>query len=354
MQAKSSSKISKKKIGKDLFLKISVIGIGSYSKVLLVKNKKNGKLFAMKVLKKSFLKKKKQEFHIKSERKILVKIKNDPFIIKLYNSFQTKKKVYFILEYCKGGELFNYLQKKGKFSEKTVKFYTSQILLGLEHLHKKNIIYKDLKPENILICEDGYIKLTDFGLSTDMEDITKDKSICGTPEYFAPELINRRNFGKCIDFWALGCLVYEMLVGVPPFFDDRRKILFNKIKYTKQKYPLFLSQEAKSLIDCLLHKDPTKRLGFLNGAEDIKKHVFFNGINWSQIYDKKVIPNFVPDLGNFGLDNFESQFINRSIDSFESSKNNFDFSNLSNFSYENDSNLNNKSLKDLLLWKNDN
>lgn len=361
MQNKSSSKNIKKKNQLDIYKTISVIGIGSYSKVLLVKNKKTKKLFAMKVLKKTFLKKKKQEFHIKSEKKILIKTKNNPFIIKLHSSFQTKKKLYFILEYCKGGELFNHLQKKKRFSEKKTKFYTAQILFALDFLHKNKIIYKDLKPENILICQNGYIKITDFGLSLDQTDPPKDKSICGTPEYFAPELINRKNYGKEVDFWALGCLVYEMLVGVPPFFNDSRKILFTRIRYVKQRYPVFLSKEARSLIDCLLEKDWTRRLGSLNGVEDVKKHAFFRDLDWKGVLEKTIVPEFVPNLKNFGLNNFDNEFLEEPIKSFESSTRDFecsDFSNFSyqedsNFSYQKDSNLNKKSLKDLLLWEKD-
>ena len=159
------NKPKSKIVGLNSFNTISVIGKGAYAKVILVRKKSDGKYYAMKVLKKDKIKQKKQVKHVIDERNILVNIPDSPFLVKLYHSFQTTKKLYFVMDYCKGGELFNLLLKFGRFSENQTRFLVCQIILALEHLHKYGIIYRDLKPENVLLCEDGYLKIADFGLS---------------------------------------------------------------------------------------------------------------------------------------------------------------------------------------------
>lgn len=181
----------------------------------------------MKVLKKSKVQQKKHENHVKTERNILIRASDHPFLVKMYYSFQTYNKLYFIIEYCPGGELFNLLKIKRRFSEDQTRFFISQILLALEHLHKHNIIYRDLKPENVLITSDGYIKITDFGLSKISDQHQETKTICGTPEYLAPEILFKLGYGKEIDFWTLGCLMYELMVGIPPFYSQNREDLFH-------------------------------------------------------------------------------------------------------------------------------
>ena len=196
--------ISNSKLSIDDFSSLSVIGKGSYAKVVLVKKKDNGELYAMKILKKENVERRKQEKHVKTERDVLINIEH-PFVIKFFYSFQNDRKLYFALEYCAGGELFNLLQKKRRFSEDQAKFYAAQMVLALEHLHDKDIIYRDLKPENVLIDKVGYIRITDFGLSRmDVKDPNEAKSICGTPEYLAPEIIMKLGYGKPVDWWTLG------------------------------------------------------------------------------------------------------------------------------------------------------
>ena len=147
-------------------------------------------------------------------------------MVKLYYSFQNEKKLYFVLEYCPGGELFNLLSKMKRFSEDHTRFYACQLVLALEYLHSKNIIYRDLKPENVLIGADGYIKIADFGLSRMNIVLDEATTICGTPEYLAPEIVHKKPYGKAVDWWTLGSIIYEMLVGIPPFYTQNRAELF--------------------------------------------------------------------------------------------------------------------------------
>ncbi|EGR30003.1 protein kinase domain protein [Ichthyophthirius multifiliis] len=213
----------------DQFNLIKVLGKGSYAKVVLVKKKDDGKIFAIKMLKKSYIELKKQVDHIKTERNILVSA-DHPFIIKLYYSFQNERKLFFVLDYCPGGELFNLLCKNRRLDEYSVKFYSAQIVLALEYLHTKNIIYRDLKPENVLIDKDGYLKVADFGLSKRNVTEQNATSVCGTPEYLAPEVLLKKGHGKPVDWWTLGCLVYELITGLPPFYKEDRRQLFDQIK----------------------------------------------------------------------------------------------------------------------------
>ena len=197
---------------------LSVIGKGSYGKVLLVKKNDTDVLYAMKVLKKAEIIKRNQFEHTMAERRILETV-HSPFIVKMDYAFQSETKLFFLLDYCPGGELFFYLSQIGRFKEDAARFYASNILLALEHLHQKNIIYRDLKPENVLVGKDGYIKLTDFGLSK--ENIQGDKeamSLCGTAEYLSPEILLKKGHGKATDWWSFGAIIYEMLCGLPPFY----------------------------------------------------------------------------------------------------------------------------------------
>ena len=307
---------NKAEININSFYTVSVIGKGSYAKVLLIKKKDDGKLFALKKLKKSMIEKKKQENHVKTERNILVEVDNNPFVVQLYYTFQNDKNLYFVLEYCPGGELFNLLQKKRRLSENQTKFYAAQMVLALEHLHKYNVIYRDLKPENVLITSNGYIKITDFGLSKMNVKQNEAKSICGTPEYLAPEILMKIGYGKAIDWWTLGNILYEMMVGIPPFYTNDRQELFEKIKFVHPRYPSFLNPTAKNLIESLLKKDPSKRLGSQRGAAEIKEHPFFKNINWQWMEEQKYEPFFIPKVNkDYGLKYFDTEFTELPIDS---------------------------------------
>lgn len=205
-------------------------------------------------------------------------------------AFQSKKKLYLVLEFCTGGELFFHLQNLGAFDEKVAKFYSSSVLLALRHLHKHFIIYRDLKPENVLIADDGYIRLTDFGLSKEnIRTNQATKSFCGTPEYLAPEVISQTGHGLAVDWWAFGCFLYEMLTGKPPFkMSKEDKVeLFDNILNCRYQMPEHLSDECKDLFSKLFVLDPEKRLGGgPRGAADIMNHPWFAGINWKKMYYK--------------------------------------------------------------------
>ena len=216
---KEKSRKKKMRIKVKDYEKLKTVGLGSYGRVRLCKNKKTGNIFVMKILKKNDIIKQKQVDHVYSEFNILTMLKH-PFIVQLFGyNFEDPKYIYFIMEYIQGGELFTLLRTKGTFPVPQTKFYIAHIITIFEYLHSKNIVYRDLKPENILINKNGYLKLTDFGFAKQLEN-EKTYTLCGTPEYLAPEIILNKGHGKAVDWWTLGILLYEMLVGIDPFSDD--------------------------------------------------------------------------------------------------------------------------------------
>jgi len=309
---------TKEKLTINSFSLICVIGKGSYAKVVVARKRDTGKIYALKIVKKSRVEQRNNQEYIKTERSILAEIQH-PFIIKMSYAFQSENKLYFALEYCAGGELFNLLQKKRRFKEEQAKFYTVQVLLALEHLHKFDIIYRDLKPENILIDTDGYLRLIDFGLSKKGVKTNKGaKSDCGTPEYLAPEILFRKEHGRVVDYWTLGAFLFEMLTGLPPFYSADREELFNNIKFKVLKYPYYLSSTVKSLLDGLLEKDPEKRLGSGPGAtQEIKDHPWFQDVEWEAYLKKEVKAPFIPVIQNeLDFSNFDQEFTETSIESY--------------------------------------
>uniref|UniRef100_A0A671LB57 non-specific serine/threonine protein kinase n=1 Tax=Sinocyclocheilus anshuiensis TaxID=1608454 RepID=A0A671LB57_9TELE len=274
-----------------------VLGQGSFGKVFLVKKITEpdaGQLYAMKVLKKATLKVR-DRMRTKMERDILVEV-NHPFIVKLHYAFQTEGKLYLILDFLRGGDLFTRLSKEVMFTEEDVKFYLAELALALDHLHGLGIIYRDLKPENILLDNDGHIKLTDFGLSKESIDHeNKAYSFCGTVEYMAPEVVNRRGHTHSADWWSYGVLMFEMLTGTLPFQGKDRKETMTMILKAKLGMPQFLSPEAQSLLRNLFKRNPGNRLGAgPDGVEEIKRHSFFSTIDWNKLYRKEVTPPFKP------------------------------------------------------------
>lgn len=278
---------------------LKVLGQGSFGKVFLVRkltDTDRGNLYAMKVLKKATLKVR-DRLRTKKERDILVDVQH-PFIVKLRYAFQTEGKVYLILDFLRGGDLFTRLSKEIMFTEEDVKFYLAELALALDHLHKIGIIYRDLKPENILLDASGHVTLTDFGLSKESEYDQKTYSFCGTVEYMAPEVVNRRGHSQAADWWSYGVLMYEMLTGALPFQGKDRKDTMNMILKAKLGMPQFLSQEAQFLLRQLFKRNPANRLGFgENGIEDIKAHDFFKSIDWEKLFKKELKPPFKPAAG---------------------------------------------------------
>ncbi|XP_047545986.1 cAMP-dependent protein kinase catalytic subunit alpha-like [Vanessa atalanta] len=282
---------------------IKAIGNGAYGEVFLVRDKSTFTYHAMKVVAKEIVVERRHVKHLILEKKILQAVQF-PFVLSLDNAFKDNLYLYFILPYVAGGELFTYIQKYGNFSEEMSKFYASQVALALEYLHYCDIIHRDIKPENILIDTNGYIKLCDFGFCKILKK--KTWTLCGTPEYLAPEVIMAKGYSFAVDWWALGVLIFEMCSGYPPFFASDPSKLYEKILEGHYKCPDTLNSDCKNLIKSLLQVDPTKRLGSLkNGVYDIKAHSWFNDICWQSILHQRVQAAFVPicsspgDTSNF-------------------------------------------------------
>ncbi|XP_052798812.1 ribosomal protein S6 kinase beta-1-like isoform X1 [Mya arenaria] len=282
---------------------LKVLGKGGYGKVFQVRKvsgQAKGKIFAMKVLKKATIARNaKDTAHTKAERNILECVKH-PFIVDLIYAFQTGGKLYLILEYLPGGELFMQLEREGIFMEDTACFYLSEITLAIEHLHSYGIVYRDLKPENILLDLQGHVKLTDFGLCKEavMEGVVT-HTFCGTIEYMAPEILMRTGHGKAVDWWSLGALMYDMLTGAPPFTGENRKKTIDKVLKAKLSLPPYLTNEARGLIKRLLRKNAQERLGGgKDNAGSIKAHAFFRHIDWNDLIHRRVEPPFKPSLTN--------------------------------------------------------
>ena len=293
---------------------LKVLGQGSYGKVFLVRKtvgSDKGCLYAMKVLKKATLKVR-DRMRTKTERDILTEVEH-PFIVKLHYAFQTEGKVYLVLDFKRGGDLYTRLSKEQcwKLKEADVRFYIAELVLALEHLHKIGVIYRDLKPENLLLDSEGHIALTDFGLSKENLD-GKSYSVCGTWEYMAPEVLCGKGYDYSVDWWSLGVLMYEMLVGVCPFEGENKKETMHKVMRSTIVYPDTLSIESICLLRGLLKRSPTKRLGSLERkAEEIKRHAFFNSIKWADVVEKKISPPFKPTIVPDLTFNFESSFTSR-------------------------------------------
>eukprot|EP01017_Pseudomicrothorax_dubius_P032419 TRINITY_DN4249_c0_g1_i7.p1 TRINITY_DN4249_c0_g1~~TRINITY_DN4249_c0_g1_i7.p1 ORF type:complete len:343 (+),score=69.37 TRINITY_DN4249_c0_g1_i7:112-1140(+) len=270
---------------------LRVLGAGTYAKVVLAKEITTGEIVAIKMLRRMQIQTAHQAQALKTERDILV-TSDHPFIVKLRAAYQGEKNLYFVLEYCPGGELYFLLRRRLMLSEDQARFYAGQILLALEYLHSRDIAYRDLKPENILLDEEGYVRLADFGLSAVNREGEEMTSVCGTPEYVAPEMLVYRKYDKKIDVWALGVLLFEMLTGVSPFAGQTRPELFRNIAYTPLRLPKHFSAEVKSLIGGLLQKNPAQRMSL----EEAKNHPWFNSLDWDLLLNKRLKPPFTPKL----------------------------------------------------------
>jgi serine/threonine protein kinase len=219
--------------------------------------------------------------------------------IRRMGHFQDDKKLYMVMEYVHGGELFSHLRREGRFGDDTAKFYAAEIVLAFAYMHGLQIIYRDLKPENLLISATGHMKITDFGFAKQVEDRTW--TLCGTPEYLAPEIIQSKGHGKAVDWWALGILIFEMLAGYPPFYDENPFGIYQKILAGKIDFPRQFDSKAKDLVKKLLTSDRSKRLGCLrNGAEDIKKHKWFGKTDWNAVYNITIPAPFIPEVSGDG------------------------------------------------------
>jgi len=283
-----------KEVGMEDFDLLKVIGKGSFGKVFQVRKKDNKKIFAMKVLNKKAIIERNELEHTKAEKNILQKLVH-PFLVNLYFSFQTEDKVVFVMDYVNGGELFFHLQKDRKFPEERVRFYIAEIVLGLEYLHNNGVLYRDLKPENLLLTDEGHICMTDFGISKEglESDDARTATFCGTPEYLAPEVLECNGYGKPVDWWSLGTLMFEMLTGLPPFYCQDVQVMYSKIMHAKLEIPSYISKEGGLLLTGLLERDPEKRL---SDGPSIKSQPFFAPIDWEKLLLKQITPPFIPPV----------------------------------------------------------
>jgi serum/glucocorticoid-regulated kinase 2 len=277
--------------------RIKVLGTGGFAKVYLVLKRDTEKLYAMKELSKVDYIKNDSIDSLVNEQKIMAET-NHPYLMTLDYCFHDPKKLYFVMEYMPGGELYGHLKLHKRFKEEEAKLLFAQIVLGIKFLHKKNIIYRDLKPENIFLDEQGFIKIGDFGISKQLRDSdAHTQTFVGTPEYFAPEIVLKKPYGKQVDCWALGIFLYEMLIGHSPFRARSYQGVIENIVKQKVLFPskLDLSRKVIDLVIKLLKKDPKDRLGAKNGISDIMNHVWFNDIKWNDIYNKKFTSPLAPD-----------------------------------------------------------
>ncbi|KAH6904302.1 AGC/Akt protein kinase [Coprinopsis sp. MPI-PUGE-AT-0042] len=296
----------------DHFDLLKVIGKGSFGKVMQVRKKDTQRVYALKTIRKAHIAQRPGEItHILAERTVLALV-NNPFIVPLKFSFQNPDKLYLVMSFVNGGELFYHLQREGKFDEDRSRFYAAELLCALEHLHGFNVVYRDLKPENILLDYTGHIALCDFGLcKLNMSETEKTNTFCGTPEYIAPELLESHGYTKTVDWWTLGVLLYEMMTGLPPFYDENVNVMYQRILSDPLQFPPDISAEAKSVMTGLLNRNPAQRLG-ANGGEEIKRHPFFaKYIDWRLLLSKKIQPPFKPSVESvLDVANFDTDFTN--------------------------------------------
>ncbi|CAD8136863.1 unnamed protein product [Paramecium octaurelia] len=323
------------KISLSHFIMLRNLGKGTYGKVKLVQHTVTQKLYAMKVLIKKSVRTLKQKRHVQTERNVL-EMTNHNFITKLHYAFQTQTKLYLIMDFVPGGELFYHLKLQGRMNEKKTKFYAAEILIGLDYLHKQNIIYRDLKPENILLDSEGHIKLCDFGLSkicsgSDMFA----RTCCGTIEYIAPEIVIGQVYSKSCDWWTYGALLYDMLTGKPPFYKLTKKQIFEYATQKDIEIPEYLSEEAKDLLKKLLNKTPHERLGGQRDAQEIYEHPFFKDVDFQKIERKEIAPPV--EMQNERPFKFFDQNLIRKCSVNDTPVNDFGkFQDYSNFTYNGD------------------
>ncbi|XP_073670784.1 serine/threonine-protein kinase N2 isoform X1 [Paramisgurnus dabryanus] len=291
---------------------LSVLGRGHFGKVLLAEFKQTGRLYAIKALKKGDVVTRDEVDSLMCEKRIFetINVSHHPFLVNMHGCFQTSDHVCFVMEYSPGGDLMTHIHNN-IFSERQARFYAACVLLGLEFLHQNKIVYRDLKLDNLLMDSDGFVKIADFGLCKEgMGYGDRTSTFCGTPEFLAPEVLTDSTYTRAVDWWGLGVLIYEMLVGESPFPGDDEEEVFDSIVNDEVRYPRFLSPDSVSIMQKLLQKNPERRLGAgEQDANDVKRHRFFQGIDWEALLAKRVKPPFLPSIKTPGdVSNFDSEF----------------------------------------------
>lgn len=276
------------------------LGTGSFGRVHLARSKHNMRYYAIKVLAKEKVYRMKQVEHTNSERAMLARVQH-PFIVNLWGTFQDSTNLYMIMDFVPGGELFTLLRKSQRFPNPVAKFYAAEVALALDYLHTQEIIYRDLKPENLLIAADGHVKITDFGFAKLVPDVTW--TLCGTPDYLAPEIIQGKAYNKSVDWYALGVLIFEMLAGYPPFYTESTHPvhLYEKILNAQVVYPNFFDPLAIDILGKFLSKDVTERYGNLKyGSTDIFAHAWFAEVVWEKLRRREIPAPYVPRIEGDG------------------------------------------------------
>ena len=298
---------SGEKVNEDSFEMLKTLGKGYYGRVFLCEKKDSKDLYAVKVMSKLDIIKRNFFDNLKNEKMILEKV-NNRFVVNLEFCFANPSYIFFVMEFKQGGELYHHLRKRTRFSEKITRFYGAQILLGLHYLHSLNIMYRDMKPENILLDENGNAALADYGISKIIKEGEKTKSFVGTPDYVAPEIILQKGHNKMVDVWCFGIILYEMIYGLPPFYNKQQNIMLNNIIKINPTFPkmIKISPELEDIITLCLQKDPKKRIGN-NGLEEIMKHKFFEPLDWELMKQGKIDAPIKPEVKDkLDVDNFNT------------------------------------------------
>jgi len=280
---------------------LAILGAGTFGRVTLVKYRKTGQVYALKAMIKSEIIRSQQQKNVVNEKNIMLSM-NHPFILKLITTFRDPGRVYLLLEFIQGGELFSVIHTETRdgVSALDSKFYGASVLSALKHMHEKNISYRDLKPENILIDAQGYCRVADFGFAKILPGSQKTYTLCGTPEYLAPEIITQRGYSKIVDIWAFGILCYEMIAGFSPFVDfhnNDQMVLFRNIMGGRLSFPKRFDPVCADYVQKILVRDPLLRLGSSkNGFNDLMEHQWFQGIDWAALLNKELRAPWLPTL----------------------------------------------------------
>ncbi|PGH27006.1 AGC/PKC protein kinase [Polytolypa hystricis UAMH7299] len=302
----------KMRIGLDHFNFLAVLGKGNFGKVMLAETKTSKKLYAIKVLKKEFIIENDEVESTKSEKRVFLVANKErhPFLLNLHACFQTETRIYFVMEYISGGDLMLHIQR-GQFGLKRAQYYAAEVCLALKYFHENGVIYRDLKLDNILLTLDGHIKIADYGLcKEEMWYGCTTSTFCGTPEFMAPEILLDKKYGRAVDWWAFGVLIYQMLLQQSPFRGEDEDEIYDAILADEPLYPIHMPRDSVSILQKLLTREPELRLGSgPTDAQEIMSHSFFRNINWDDIYHKRVPPPFCPQISNpTDTSNFDQEF----------------------------------------------